>query len=475
MNPILCAIILPPCAGGTFMREKKRAHNRERSTNSREHANRASKNVWPVTGQLISPISQEAEHALQILPNILDEIFPPSSSHRKELPEAISSLSLMLTSERSQLRYPYWHRPAYVGAYLHYFMSWNLLRLISLLQALNLDPPLEHNGKLPLFIDAGSGPLTLSLALWLAKPEWRTLPIRVHAIDAVRRPLELGKKVFHETARQMRQPAWEIVTSTGPLYNACKIAQHQAGDFYPWLIAAANVLNELHISTKQHGGNIADGDPLPGVTNLLDAWEPFWQAGAKLLFVEPGTRQGGTTIMRMREKALELGLHPVSPCTHSGPCPLLRYGNATHSASWCHFTFPPRGAPAWLKELSRNAGLYKKSLSLSMLMLGKPKQYLHPAPCFLPCRIISGSFKTPFGTSRYGCSSAGLTLLPESEGCPSGAICLAQKPASFPKKDTKSGAIILTPFEKPRKARRPHGNLTNSSRGLHAPHASRFD
>lgn len=137
--------------------------------------------AWPQVVPLFPPLSAAAREALERLPEALAKVRPLSAAHRRSLPEDVADLSRLLTTERGALNRPYWSSPAFVSAYLYYFLPWNLLRLTRLLSGLPLPDP--GAAVVPeseaLLLDAGSGPLTLPLALWLARPLWREAPVRV--------------------------------------------------------------------------------------------------------------------------------------------------------------------------------------------------------------------------------------------------------------------------------------------------------
>lgn len=158
---------------------------------------------WPQAEPLFPPLDADARTALERLPEALHKVWPLNAAHRRSLPEDVAALSRLLTTERRDLRHPYWSSPAFVSAYLYYFLPWNLLRLARLLAALPLPDPraLAPAGGEALLLDAGSGPLSLPLALWLARPEWREAPVRVLALDSAARPPELGKALFAALGR----------------------------------------------------------------------------------------------------------------------------------------------------------------------------------------------------------------------------------------------------------------------------------
>ena len=432
--------------------------------------------AWEVTAELFPPLDAAAQAALNRLPEALARVRPLTAAHRRSLPEDIAALSRALTAERAELRRPYWSRPAFVSAYLHYFLPWNLVRLTRLFRGLRLPAP----GPGPsLLLDAGAGPLTVVLALWLARPEWRSAPVEVLALDSASQPLELGRALFAAWGEVLGEPVWPVRLERGPLESlAARALPLLRQGARPWLVTAANVLNEGRPARRGHGSAREDEDDRdagaspddlrddledgPGdalgerLDRLLGAWAPLLApcgappaaadgpAGAApaLLFVEPGTRLGGKTLMRLRELALEGGLSAVAPCTADTPCPLSR-------GAWCHFTFSPQGAPCWLAELTAAAGLSKRSLSLSPLLLtaapegeaGATAPRQAPAP---HARVLSSPFAVPGaeGLARYACAPCGLALLEDAGPVASGSLVRLGPGSSG--RDALSGARIFS-------------------------------
>ena len=154
---------------------------------------------WPAGAPLFASLSAETRNILEALPEALNKVWPLNAAHRRSLPEDVEQLSRLLTTERAGLARPYWSSPASISAYLYYFLPWNLVRLTRLLATLPLPDPraaAPQNGE-ALLIDVGSGPLTLPLALWLARPQWRSAPLQVLALDTSSQPLELGRALMH--------------------------------------------------------------------------------------------------------------------------------------------------------------------------------------------------------------------------------------------------------------------------------------
>lgn len=440
---------------------------------------------WPEPSPLLPSLSGDARKLLETLARALATVRPLRTAHRKALPRDIADLSRLLTVDRAELHHPYWGSPGLASAYMHYFLPWNIVRLARLLAALPLPDPRRwlDRGLRPWLLDAGSGPLTLPLALWLARPDWRSLPLGVLALDTAALPLDLGRRLLEVWADLTGQPlAWTLSTARGPLEHlprhAARLLRDRGGDNAPsvWMVSAANVLNELYGKGADHEAavtgdsdaadaeeeNAAAAGRLPGV---LDALAPLLWEGPEgddapapaALFVEPGTRLGGKTIMRLRTLALEGGLSSPAPCPHDGECPLL----ADRRRGWCHFTFDSEGAPGWLRALSEQAGLAKSSLSLAPLLLVPADKAASPAANAV--RILSAPFRVPGlrGEARYACSARGLLLLERAEALPSGALLHAALPQE-PAVDARSGALVLPapapkrpPAGKERASRRP--------------------
>ncbi|WP_297218539.1 small ribosomal subunit Rsm22 family protein [uncultured Desulfovibrio sp.] len=428
----------------------------------------------------------------------LARVRPLGAVHARSLPEDVARLSRLLTVERAGLHQPYWASPALTSAYLYYFLPWNVLRQMRLLAAMPLPDPRTwvEQGQRPVLLDLGSGPLSLPLALWLARPEWRTVPLEVVALDNSPQPLELGRALFQALGDLLHEPVWTVRTVRAPLGQAARqLARlrggrqgHGTGDdgcrgSALWLVSAANVLNELlsggasgragrrHAADDdleeydlpdEAGGARDDGlssraDSLMAqrLESLMDLFEDIFEVGAgdtlppSLLVVEPGTRLGGATVMRLRSAALDRGLVPLAPCTHGADCPLER---GRSGRGWCHFTFDCSGAPSWLTQLAGAAGLEKASLSLAPLLLSPGAETLQDTldserQGGLPrvmLRVLSAPFAVPGlpGRARYACGVGGLALLAQADALTSGGLLEAVVPQR-PLFDRRSGALLL--------------------------------
>lgn len=455
---------------------------------------------WSLASPLLPEPDAALREGLDMLGAALARVRPLTAAHARSLPQDVAALSRLLTVERSHLHQPYWASPALTSAYLYYFLPWNVLRQARLLSALPLPEPriwLEQ-GRRPLLLDMGSGPLSLPIALWLARPQWRELPLTVLALDASSQPLELGRNLFRALAEILGQPAWEVRTVRAPLGQAARQLARttgqrpraDAGEGVPalWLASAANVLNEMlsgggagktarreEAAFRDCDDDMATADGQGGfwdmregslfgqrLESVLDSLEEVLEGAepslpASLLVVEPGTRLGGTAIMRLRGAALDRGLVPLAPCTHAADCPLER---GRSGRGWCHMTFDCAGSPDWLSQLSGAAGLAKDSLSLAPLLLSTSAETVQDGLdereaeaagadgvlARAALRVLSAPFVVPGlpGRARYACGVGGLALLGDAESLPSGGLVEADIPEN-PRFDRRSGALLLLP------------------------------
>ncbi len=334
--------------------------------------------------------------------------FPVPAAHRKELPFAVRDLSRLLTAERGGLSSrSYWSAPRFLAAYLRYFLPWNLYRLSWLLPGLDL--PLRAGGHI---IDIGSGPLTLPIALWCARPDLRALPLSFTCCDTALRPMEIGRAILRDLAGEdspwrislvragldtilgaggkgggRRNPLPGASQSTGregregaatALPQKRGASEEAAVAAKADCIFAGNVLNELSASRHQ---------PLEErLEQLMRQALRRLAPGGRMLLVEPGTRLGGKTVAMCRKGALSAGFLPLAPCPHSGPCPMLEqhlhYAASPPFSGWCHFIHPAVGAPRELLELGKQARLEKSSLAMSCLLLASPGAPEGTAPRF---------------------------------------------------------------------------------------------
>jgi hypothetical protein len=449
---------------------------------------------------MLSGIHPDAHctEALELLKNLLDEILPLSHQHRQSLGRTVRSLWEDLTSEKEHRASEYLSAPANYSAYVRYFLPWNILRLSSILPSLPLS--LEDGATI---IDIGSGPLTLPIALYIARPDLRARRLTIHCVDRTERILKLGQTIFESLAVRLSGgslPPWKIVTSRQQFGAHVE----EKAD----LVTAANVFNEFFWKSKA---------PL-GMRSLLTARQlmGYLKDTGAVFLMEPGDPRSGSFIAALRAALASFGSQPLAPCPHQRSCPMpgifrtlespdfddsgspaprsrldhsppgkgghiVREGYGDRASlggrpdqlalpdvvmpkrrgdkyPWCHFSIGTDAAPAWLKALTDEAGLSKDKLVFSFLYSAIPDPHeLVSGALRQPdsLRVISEEFPLPNRMAgRYSCSAEGYSLVrynPVSTKLRSGdlvrlpashgAVRQARKDREI---DEKSGAIIVS-------------------------------
>jgi len=387
--------------------------------------------------QLINTVQNkllaETQNLLNNLPALINKTFPIPAQFRGKLPSDIAELSRLLTNKRGERSLSYLGRPNFLSAYLHYFLPWNLYRLCLLLK--DLDIKLSSDDTIT---DLGSGTLTFPAALWIARPDLRTVPLEIFCIDRSSQALEAGKKFFDtlcaasSTSAEVKGNLWKInlvrkdidIRKSGVIHNAAGKSK---------LVSAVNLFNEIY-ERVPHSNTGALKQIAFDCAKMMHA-----QAAENtcLLTVEPGIPQSGRFISFLREALIELGRPPAAPCTHSEICPL----GDNKNKKWCHFAHENFDPPKELARLSAAARLPKERLVYSYLLTNAAQNQTTQA-----VRVISDTFPLPGGkTGCYGCSAQGLVLLTKDkhnkDKVKSGDLITDFIDTN--EQDAKSGALII--------------------------------
>lgn len=394
-----------------------------------------------------------------MLLDIVEEASPLPASRRKDLRRDVLDLWRELTSEKSTRQPDYIGEPAKLAAYLRYFLPWNVVRLTPLLAKLDLG--LAAGDRI---IDIGSGPLTMPIALWIARPELRGVELHIDCVDRVRRVMEIGATILEGLALRSGQPfAWKVTVKK----ESFSMAETFERERYA-LVTAANVFNESFWRIK---GSLTERADMLGAS--LGA---YTTTGGRILIVEPGDPRSGAMLASLRESVILNGGRPIAPCPHSAACPMagaflsgafrkdeesdekqsawpslerVVTARGRSKAPWCHFVIDPGAAPQRLVDFSEQAGLPKDRLIASWLLL-QPEPPVDAMPASPPdhsVRIISDAFRLPNGGSgRYACTKTGYSLVRDSlADLPSGALAVldAPLPPSTSERDEKSNAVLI--------------------------------
>jgi len=376
---------------------------------------------------------------LETIPSLIEKTFPIPGRFKAKLPSDIAELSHLLTNNRGSRSLSYLTRPNFLSAYLHYFLPWNLYRLFLLLPTLNLTLKAGNS-----ITDLGCGPLTLTSALWISRPELRNVPLEFNCIDRSGPALEAGKKFFTALCEDSgcKNALWKInLIKEDVDIRQVKGAKKRKPAA---LVCAVNMFNEIYESLSH---NNTEG--LRQMSkNAAQTMNSEAAENANILTVEPGVPQSGKFISFLRDAFMEMGHSPASPCTHTGACPLS--GGATKMIKgrnwidtkkrWCHFALEAANAPKELRRLSAAAKLPKERLVFSYLLTGKPTAKTGEA------RVISDAFALPYNRfGRYACCERGLVLITGErdriEDAVSGTIVKLAVTGQY---DKKSGAMIST-------------------------------
>jgi len=351
-------------------------------------------------------ITNEVKQLLDSIPALIEKTFPIPARFRGKLPSDIAELSRLLTNRRGDRALSYLTRPNFLSAYLYYFLPWNLYRLCVLLPTLNLK--LSSGDTIT---DIGCGPLTFTLALWIAQPQLRNIPLEINCIDRSSPALEAGKKIFTALCNTEKEKnPWKINLIKEDIdFRKTNTARKRK---QASLVCAINIFNEVY---EKLSHNNTEGLRHAAANAALLMHNEALQ-DASILTVEPGVPQSGRFVSLLRNELIKLNRPPASPCTHKTACPFMDGPTKTVKGRnwidtkkrWCHFAFETNNAPGELHRLSAAAKLPKARLVLSFLFT-EAKESVKKGEY---ARVISDAFPLAdnrFG--RYGCSPEGLVLI----------------------------------------------------------------
>ena len=403
-------------------------------------------------------IPQDAKTLLENFNAILSSNLRLTSKQRALLPEKIMELSHHLTDNRSERRLGYMNSKENLSAYIHYFMRWNLVRLVRLFSNLDDEFFLLKDGSLCL--DIGSGPLTVPAALFLARPELRTKKITFYCMDISQTALSEGEDIFLSIAAALKAEPWKIIRVKGEFGTAIKEKVS--------LVTCANMFNEITEDFSMPPDYIAKKHSQK-ILSYLNADEE-----SRVLLIEPGVPKPARLISLIRDAFIRKGFVPVSPCTHCAECPM----NGSRGEKWCNFAFSTLDAPHELQQVSKKAGLNKTRAVLSFTALTKERRtddiaaqgakkapamlaetnenFVQKETCapqkspsaqddlFLTFRIASDEIRLPGNRhGYYACSEKGLLLIQTSGQLFSGQKFTVSSPFLTGQTDKKTGALIV--------------------------------
>jgi hypothetical protein len=285
--------------------------------------------------------------------------------------------------------------------------------------------------------DLGCGPLTLTAALWISRPDLRNLPLEFRCVDRCAPVLEAGKIFFNAIASDS---PWKIRLIRKSIDVRAK-ANAARKEKPAALVCAINTLNEIY----ENLSHCRNEELKHMAVNIARTMHGYAAHSGCVLIVEPGVPHSGHCISLLRTAFLKLNRPPLEPCPHTEPCPL-----SGGKKRWCHFAFETADAPKDLRRLSAAAGIPKERLVLSYLLAGpanksQPKN-LRVKAQHIKTRVISDAFPLPHNRyGRYGCSSQGLVLLTGEKSHVAKAVSGSMVIPIFAadgQRDAKSGALM---------------------------------
>lgn len=414
---------------------KKNSDSEKNSqTQKKIHSLKKSKFVKPLEDLFASEkIPEDAKKIIEEFDKVVESTHPLNSKQKLLLPKQIRSLSHFLTDERGERRLGYMNQTVLLSSYVHYYTWWNLVRLVRLFS--NIDKKFFDVKDSSVFLDLGSGPLTVPLALFLSRPELRKKHITFYCLDISQQALAFGENIFLSVAARLKCEPWKIVRVKGELGSSVK----EKADF----VTSANLFNELCDDFKNPPDFLAKK-----YTEQILSYLKLENENARYIIVEPGDPRSARLVSLMRGSFMRRGFFPVSPCTHFCQCPM----DGKKGGKWCNYAFKTDDAPFELKKLSEKSELPKERAVLSFVAFQKSKDgqidgcncFLDERPEFISMRITSDLIKLPGGRSGYyACSEKGLLLIVTTQQLLSGQKIRVLNPQKKLPIDSKSGAYIF--------------------------------
>ncbi len=343
-------------------------------------------------GSLFCNLDKDSQKVLDVFDTIVQGVQPLNSKQLRLLPQNIRQMSHELTDERFSRKSGYMNEATRLSAYTRYFMWWNLVRLTQVFSGLPKDTfsMLKDDSYC---LDLGSGPLTLPIALYLARPELRSKKLNWYCVDISQNALSLGENILLSVIAKLGGEQWNVIRVKGEMGVHIK----NKVDF----VSSANMFNEIFWNTtkpleelaKKHG------------TELFN----YAKKDALWFIAEPGIPRSGRFISLLRDFFLRKNISIIAPCTHTESCPM----DGRKGQKWCHFVFDGSVAPKGLQKMSTNAGLAKDRASISFVCATTNTLAERKNPSI---RIVSDPITIRVGerefkkTARYACSPWGLTL-----------------------------------------------------------------
>lgn len=354
----------------------------------------------------------------------MESTHPLNSKQKALLPSQIRELCHTLTDERDERRLGYMNNTATLSAYVHYYLWWNLIRLTRLFS--NLPKSFFNLKDNSICLDIGTGPLTVVIALFIARPDLRKLPLTWYCMDISSQAITIGEDIFLSVAAKLQCQAWKIIRVKGALGDTIK----EKADF----ITCANVFNEVVQSSQMPTDFLAKK-----YASQILSYADKKNENTKVLVIEPGVPACARFISLLRDAFIRQQFAPFAPCPHTvlEKCAM----DGKKDGKWCNYMFTTESAPKELKKLSDAAHLAKERAVLTFIAVGKDV----PQKNNFTFRIASDPIRLPGNrTGYYACSEQGLLLVVSKKPLKSGECYEAELTFDITKRiDSKSGAFVI--------------------------------
>ena len=375
-------------------------------------------------------VPRDAQNIIASFDKIISSSQPLSSKQRVLLPQQIRELSHNLTDERSDRRLGYMNQTTTLSAYIYYYEWWNLVRLTKLFA--NLPEAALQLDDNAICLDVGSGPLTVPIALLLARPQLRNKKLTWYCMDLSSTALAAGEEILLAVSAKLQCEPWKIIRVKGELGTPIKEKVS--------LVTCANVFNEIVDDFSMPPDYLAK-KYCEKILSYTD------HKSAQVLIVEPGVPKSARFISLLRDAFMIRNFAPQAPCTHCNACPM----DGKRGGKWCNFAFATDDAPSALKKLSEQANLPKERAVLSFICVKENENVqaeqdsaADKPNAMISFRVTSDPIRLPGNrTGYYACSEDGLLLVVTHKRLASGEWYKIKRPASLDHVDAKSGAFVI--------------------------------
>jgi len=284
----------------------------------------------------------------------------------KELGNAIRTLSLGLTRERSLAGARYMDDPKLLGAYLLFYWP------VSYSQGRQIFGELGRKPRSVLDLGSGPGPLAFA-ALDAGAAE-------IVAADRSKPALTLARELATEADEAIATREWD----------PDKRSKIPDGNYD--VISFGHVLNELFGQTDA---------AIPKRVAVVEEALARIPKNGSVVIMEPALKDTSRKLLALRDLLVGKGYAVRAPCLFRGPCPALIRDN-----DWCHADRPWTMPPV-VESLARAASLHKESLKMSYLVLAPKGEAWPEPPKGRLFRIVSEPLEGK-GRQRYmGCGTEG--------------------------------------------------------------------